>query len=164
MGLSWFPGILQASPTVMKIDFSATEEERQDARTLRVLLQKLLANETDTPARPIIQSLLHDIDRFLANHEAGREPAAEEEGSSSTEYSPLDALFSFWHFLIGPSSREVELGKQRAELIERAEHAESSAFEALAELAELKQEHSTVVQKLKKLEEELADRGKTTQS
>ena len=149
----------------MKIEFSATEEERQDARTLRVLLQRLLANEAESPHRAIIQSLLHDIDQFLGGHVPDNStPATEMDETEAGDNSPFDAVLSFWHFLIGPSNREIELGKQRAELIERAEHAENSAFEALAELADLKQEHAEVVQKLKKLEGNPAGQGKTAQS
>lgn len=142
--------------SAMKISFTTASEERQDARKLRVLLQRLLANETDADNRTIVQSLLHDIDHFLAAPASETGVSVNEKESSEPDsFSPFDALFSFWHFLIGPSSREVALGKQRAELIERAEHAENSAFEALAELADLKREHTELVQKLKMLEQGL---------
>lgn len=147
----------------MKISFTSASEDRQDARKLRVLLQRLLANETDADNRAIVQSLLHNIDQFLAApaSETGT-PVTGKDDSESDSFSPFYALFSFWHFLIGPGSREVALGKQRAELIERAEHAENSAFETLAELADLKQEHAELVRKLKMLKQEPGGRGEIT--
>lgn len=53
--------------------------------------------------------------------------------------------------IMGPTKNERTLSKQRIELIERAEHAESTAFEALAEAAELKNKLEAAESKLKKL-------------
>lgn len=58
--------------------------------------------------------------------------------------------------LFGPSRRELVLSKQRIELIERAEHAEATAFEALAEMAEVGKQRDEALKKIKDLEEEIA--------
>ena len=59
-------------------------------------------------------------------------------------------------FFMGPSRWEQELSKQRYELIERAEHAENSAFEALAETATAERERDDLKARLQLLEAELA--------
>jgi hypothetical protein len=48
--------------------------------------------------------------------------------------------FAAWHRFWGPSSREMELSKQRGDALERAERAEHSSFEALAEMAKVERE------------------------
>ena len=53
---------------------------------------------------------------------------------------------------MGPSKREIQLSKQRQALIERAEHAETSSFESLAETAEIGRERDELRAKLKQLE------------
>jgi hypothetical protein len=55
----------------------------------------------------------------------------------------------------GPSRQELELSKQRQELITRAERAEISAFDALAESTEISLERDELSAKVKQLEEEL---------
>lgn len=58
--------------------------------------------------------------------------------------------------LFGPGRQELNLSKQREALIERAEHAENSAFEALAELAEVTQSRDDAINKIKALEAEIS--------
>lgn len=59
--------------------------------------------------------------------------------------------------LFGPSRREQVLGKQRIELIERADRAEALAFEALAETAEIGKQRDEALQQLKELQAKLKD-------
>ena len=62
---------------------------------------------------------------------------------------------SFWRSLFGPNKTELALSKQRQELIERAEHAEAIAFEALAEKTEIIQERDALQIKVKELEQKI---------
>jgi hypothetical protein len=46
----------------------------------------------------------------------------------------------FWRRTLGPSQQEEELSAQRGEALERAERAEASAFDAMAEAAQVAHE------------------------
>lgn len=59
-----------------------------------------------------------------------------------------------WRKIFGPGRRELELSQQRQALIERCERAEASAFDALAETAEVGRERDDALAKLKSLEAE----------
>jgi len=69
----------------------------------------------------------------------------------------LDRLRS----LLGPNDRELALSRQRREAIDRAERAERSAFEALAETAEVGRERDALRVRVRELETEL-ERQKTS--
>ena len=131
----------------MKIDFAKNQEGYQQAQKFRLILTDYYNNNPAPETRSLIDDLIHQIDNFLSGLE---------ENDTAPSSSILDYLSSFWNFLVGPSQRELELSKQRKALIERAEHAESSAFEALAETSEIKQEYEKVQQKIRELEQELA--------
>lgn len=62
-----------------------------------------------------------------------------------------------WRKLFGPGRRELELSQQRQALIERCERAEASAFDALAETAEVGRERDGAIAKLKALEAAKSD-------
>jgi hypothetical protein len=98
-----------------------------------------------------------DFEQFQKSHPAEAYEAQSVHKSIASE----GLLSSLWQSLVGPSRRELILSKQRIELIERAEHAESMAFEALAETADVGKERDEVLKKIKKLEEEIT-RLKTT--
>ena len=63
---------------------------------------------------------------------------------------------SLWNSIAGPSRREMELSRQRMELVERADHAENMAFQALAESADMTKERDLLLQRIRELEQELA--------
>ena len=83
-----------------------------------------------------IQSLKDDIDAFLSRPEVDEFSSDEE--STDIPLTHNHGLAETIRDFFGPSKKEKLLGKQRIELIERAEHAENTAFETLAELADLK--------------------------
>ena len=56
-----------------------------------------------------------------------------------------------WHRFWGPSDREMELSKQRSDALERAERAEHSSFEALADMARVGRERDAANAELEKL-------------
>lgn len=71
----------------------------------------------------------------------------------------LAYLSSFWNFIIGPSRRELELSRQRIELIERAEHAEQIAYQALADASEITREREQLLHRIRELEQQLASQA-----
>ncbi len=72
------------------------------------------------------------------------------------EVMKISDLVSRCSSIFGPNKSELALSKQRQSLIERAEHAEASAFEALAETADIGRERDELLHKVKELEEEIA--------
>ena len=151
----------------MKIEFKLDKEGYQSAHKLRLILGHYSEIESDQGTQELIESLSQQIDEFLANEEFDRfresVPSPETGPESRQDKSSfLDYLSSFWQLLAGPSRRELALSKQRKELIERAEHAETIAFEALAETADMGKERDSVLKQLKELEQELAILKETT--
>ena len=130
----------------MKIDFNHSPEGCQQAQKLRGILDECYNNNPSTDVHQLIDELRQQIDDFLARH-----------GETGTDniFPFFDYFSSFWDFITGPSQRELELSKQRKELIERAEHAENIAFQALAESSDLKEVHEQTLHKLRELEQEL---------
>lgn len=131
----------------MKIAFNHSPEGYQQAQKLRTLLDECYNNNPSTEVHQLIDELRQQVNDFLARHEAT--------GTDKT-FPFFDYFSSFWDFITAPSRRELELSKQRKDLIERAEHAESIAFQALAESSDLKQEHEQTLHKLHELEQEFA--------
>lgn len=128
----------------MKIDFYKTHVGYQQARKLRQVLADCNNENNSNDVRILIDDLLQQIDNFLADQD-------NEHGGSS-----FSAFFSsLWNFISGPSQRELELSKQRKELVERAEHAENIAFQALAETSDIKEKFEEAQQKIRALEQEL---------
>jgi hypothetical protein len=143
----------------MKIEFSKDLEGYQSAQKLRLILGHCYSYESDQGALDLINSLSQQIETFLANPEFDkfRESTADtREDIKPDRFSIAEFLSSIWQFLAGPSHREMVLSRQRKELIERAEHAESIAFEALAETAEMSKDRNSVLKEMKELEQELA--------
>lgn len=143
----------------MKIDFNSDDiGEYQDAQKLRLLLNELLRHETDDASRDIISSLIRQLESDLK--ESGFtsiiDSASNTLPANTGNRSLLGRLCDAWRSIAGPSRREMELSRQRKELIERAEHAEASAFDALAETADVGRERDNALERVKQLEEELA--------
>jgi len=143
----------------MKIEFNKDLEGYQRARKLRLILEHCANNESDQGALDLITSLKQQIETFLTNTEFDKfreSSAGVEEDTLQKRFSIREYLSSIWQFLAGPSHREMVLSRQRKELIERAEHAETIAFEALAETAEMHKERDSALKGIKALEQELA--------
>ena len=145
----------------MKIEFENNLEGYQKALKLRQILIYCTETHSDKDALVFIESLINQINEFVASPEFEQyqksHPAEAYEAQSVHKSIASEGLLSsLWQSLVGPSRRELILSKQRIELIERAEHAESMAFEALAETAEVGKERDEVLKKIKNLEEEIA--------
>lgn len=128
----------------MKINFNKTQDGHHQAMILRKALEECNKNNTSSDTLMLIEDLLQQIDDFVAMYEKGH---------NDTSFS--DFFSSLWNFLSGPSQKELELSKQRKELVERAEHAENAAFQALAESSDLKHQIEEAQQKIRELEQEL---------
>lgn len=104
-----------------------------------------------------IQNLENKIETFLSTPEIAEFTSDEEvpEIILVQKQSFVEKLKDFF----GPSKKVKLLGKQRIELIERAEHAENTAFETLAELAEIKNKLEEANSTIKQLREESSKRN-----
>lgn len=142
----------------MKIDFDLNLEGYQQAHRLRLLLDHCLADEPDNVTGQLINDLKKQVDAFIARPELDEFRKAPGSGRSVTVDSTgnfLNRISLLWSFITGPSRRELLLSKQRRELIERAEHAENTAFQALAESADINKKNEDAVDKIRILEQEL---------
>ena len=142
----------------MKIDFDLNLEGYQQAQRFRLLLEHCLDDEPDNVTRQLIETLKKQVDDFIARPELKEfRKVAGMENPVTADFSHtfMNRLSLLWQFIAGPSRRELRLSKQRRELIERAEHAENSAFQALAETVDIKKLHEKAQLRIKSLEREL---------
>ena len=151
----------------MKIDFEMDINGYYDARKFRILLESYVhSGSTDPLVLSLVEPLQQQLNDFLNRTEFKQfhnANGSEPDLSTSPPVKNNSLLMQFTAFLnsiTGPSRREMILSKQRQELIERAEHAEASAFEALAETAEIGSERDDILQKMKQLEQEISKYNK----
>ena len=144
----------------MKIDFNTGDiGECHDAQKLRLLLREILRHQTDPAIQELVRNLIDQLESELkaSGLTAIKDEAGNEAGDNGGR-SLTGLLCDAWRSFTGPSRREMELSRQRKELIERAEHAEASAFDALAETADIGRERDAAIERIRQLEEELARR------
>ena len=145
----------------MKINFEIDITGFQEARKLRLILEHYAHSDiADKTTHLFIESLLQELDEYLANPEFEKFNHTKELDTSFLESEPkgnslLTKLSSLRRMLTGPGKHELLLSKQRQELIERAERAETMAFEALSETADVGRQRDTALKKVDQLEEEL---------
>ncbi len=143
----------------MKIEFETDINGYQEARKFKLLIDSILKHEElDQSLNSLAFSLQEQLKEFLSNPEfADFSDGGSEDMFSATHSDPdTGGIAKLFSSLLGPSKREIELSKQRQALIARAEHAEHSAFEALAETGEIGRERDQLKEKLKQLEAKLA--------
>lgn len=139
----------------MDIHFDRNAEDYQKARRLRAILKQCYASETDNENRSVIAALERQLESCLADSGLSQFSPSAQDDCVRPSFSLVGIIMSLWHSIAGPGRREQELSKQRREQLERAEHAETSAFEALAEYAELKKTLEQAQRKIHELEAEL---------
>ncbi len=143
----------------MKIEFETDINGYQEARKFISLIDIMLKHEAvDTSLQSFASTIRAQLEEFIAKPEFSQFHAdhdTAERYTASHDESPGEGLTRFMRFLLGPGRREQELSRQRYELIERAERAENSAFEALAETASIGRERDELKARLKTLEAEL---------
>lgn len=142
----------------MKLEFETDINGYQEARKFKLLIDSILKHEElDQSLSSLATSIQEQLQEFLSNPEFADFTAGDSDGifTASHDESLGTSLHRFFSSLFGPSKREIELSKQRQALIARAEHAELSAFEALAETADIGRERDQLKEKLKQLEAKL---------
>jgi hypothetical protein len=142
----------------MKIEFETDINGYQEARKFKLLIDSILKHEElDQSLNSLASSLQEQLKEFLSNPVFADFTDSGSDGLyiASHDESAGSSLCKFFRGLLGPSKREIELSKQRQALIARAEHAELSAFEALAETGEIGRERDQLKEKLKQLEAQL---------
>lgn len=141
----------------MKINFDKNINGFQEARKLKMILEHYAHSDlSDKATALLVESIIEELDEFLTDPEFKKFSHSDEMDASLFEPLPasnvvFDFFFSIWRSLFGPGKRELLLSKQRQELLERAERAESMAFEALAETADVGRQRDAALRKLKEL-------------
>ena len=125
----------------MRIDFSDGEQGARESEALMRIAQTAIRNLADDAD---VQALANKLMERCANFELSS-PA------------PDAGEVSWWRRLLGPSRVEETLSAQRVAALERAERAERSSFEALAETATVARERDQALQRIADLERQLAD-------
>ena len=139
----------------MKIEFETDINGYQEARKFKLLVDSILKHEKlDSSLNSLASSIQSQLQEFLSNPEFSnfKDGSDDELFTSSHDEPEHSGLVKAFRDLMGPSKREIQLSKQRQALIERAEHAETSSFESLAETAEIGRERDELRAKLKQLE------------
>lgn len=146
----------------MKLEFETDINGYQEARKFKLLIDSILKHEElDQSLSSFATSLQQQLTEFLSKPEfadftdSGSGSLYTATHDESVGSSISSGINGFFRGLFGPSKREIELSKQRQALIVRAEHAEHSAFEALAETGEIGRERDQLKEKLKQLEAKL---------
>jgi hypothetical protein len=142
----------------MKLEFETDINGYQEARKFKLLVDSILKHEElDQSLSSLATSLQEQLQEFLSNPEFADFTDSGSDGlyTANHDVSVGTSVSRFFSGLFGPSKREIELSKQRQALIARAEHAEQSAFEALAETGEIGRERDELKEKLKQLEAQL---------
>jgi len=137
----------------MKIEFEAGSAGLLEAESLfRISLRLPSTAASLACASELERSALSRLDTAEAERLRGL-GSGEEPGGG----------LSFWSRLTGPSKRELDLGRQRSEALERADRAEKASFEAVADMAAVERERDIVRAELEALRAEVAQgaRGNT---
>jgi hypothetical protein len=140
----------------MKIEFEKDIVGFQEARKLKMMLEHYAHSDaTDKPTLLLIESILEQIESFISAPEF--KSLSKDINNDDSAYRLQEESHSFLIRLIaslrsifGPTKKEILLSKQRQELLERAERAESMAFDALSETVSIARERDALQDKVKK--------------
>ena len=138
----------------MKIDFEDSEAGFFEARALFALTRE--ARHALRARRDIeLLTILHDA---AADHMARPAFTAlrARVGISDEVWPSFSIIKHLWRRAVGPSDLETDLGEQRSAALERAERAERSVFEALAETARVGRERDAARAEVARLRQEIA--------
>ncbi len=143
----------------MKIEFEKNINGFQKARKLKMILEHYAHSDaTDKPTLLLIESIIEQIESFISDPEfksLAKETRVDDSSYRLQEGSQpfLTRLIASLRAIVGPSKKEMLLSRQRQELLERAERAESMAFDAMAETAEIGRERDAMAKRLKQQEQ-----------
>ncbi|MGH8596666.1 MAG: hypothetical protein ACREXT_08420 [Gammaproteobacteria bacterium] len=122
----------------MKIDFDDGDAGFFEARAVHLVVRAAREAESHVDALPLLDFLQESAATHLARPEFGA--LRDRHGISGARWPSFSVWKNFRRRLFGPSPRESILSQQRSDALERAERAEHSAFEALAETARVERE------------------------
>ena len=130
----------------MKIEFNGSTENLHEAENvLRILHYLPMTASAEKLRGEVIRQVLDHI----REHPDGDSKIRQLEQNRSTGL--VRRLSALRRVLMGPSSGEIELSKQRHEALDRADRAERSSFEALAEMAAVGRERDALKKDLEVL-------------
>lgn len=139
----------------MQIQFAAAAGGFHEARALyRVVRQAQELDPADSDEIQLLDTLRDCCEAHFMQPEFVE---LNEQFRPAGAYAvPPVAESGWWHSLFGPSRRELMLSRQRSEALARAERAERSSFESLAETARVARERDAALERIRELEEQLA--------
>ena len=142
----------------MEINFAAGEAGFYEAQALQTIAR--YAADSDPVASneiQVIDALRAAGVTYTARSEFGALRERDDERTGAAARS--GARESFWRMLFGPSRRELRLSEERRAALGRAERAEQTSFDALAETARVARERDTALARIAELEQALAAAG-----
>ena len=137
----------------MKIDFDEGEPGFFEARAAIAVVHFAQNAELDVDARDLLEFLGEAASAHLNRPEF--EALRAEHGIRGEVWPTFSVLKQLWRRTVGPSAVESSLSRQRSEALERAERAEHSAFEALAETAKVARERDQAISEATRLRREI---------
>lgn len=140
----------------MNIEFDEGESGFWEARALLAILRRAGAHATNAADLELIDFLKEAAATHMERPEFSEQRARI--GGTPSDWPTWSLVKQFWRRTLGPSRLEAELSQQRSAALERAERAERSAFEALAETARVGRERDQARVELARLKQTLADR------
>lgn len=139
----------------MKLDFEEAEAGFFEARALHSVVRATREAESDRDTQPLLDFLQEIATEHLARPEFSE--LRDKHGIGGAPWPSLSIMKHLWRRLVGPTQRESILSQQRSDALGRAERAEHSAFEALAETAKIGRERDQARAEVARLQQEIAD-------
>ena len=138
----------------MEIKFADGEAGFHEASALQAIGRYALdCDPTDSNELQVISTLRAAGDQYVTRDEfSGLRERVEKQSADASKAGTRDSI---WRILFGPSRRELLLSEQRSAALGRAERAEQSSFEALAEMARIARERDAALAQAAELEKSL---------
>lgn len=137
----------------MRIEFDEGDSGFWEARALYAITRRATTEARSTADLEFIDFL---IDTALAHMDRPEFADLRANARPLEHEGWLMNMRQVWRRLSGPSRLEAELSSQRSAALDRAERAEHSAFEALAETARVGRERDEARAQVEKLKKEVA--------
>lgn len=138
----------------MNIEFDDGEAGFLEARTIHDMAAHYVAKSAQAGDVELLDFLKDAALSHMNRLEYAK--LREEIGTSVPEWPSWSLVNNFWRRTLGPSKLEEDLSEQRSEALERADRAERSAFEALAETTRIAHERDRLAAEVERLRAELA--------
>ena len=138
----------------MEIKFADGEAGFHEASALQAIGRYALdCDPTDSNEIQVISTLQATGDQYVTRAEFDSLRERVEKQLAGTSNAGTHG--SIWRILFGPSRREILLSAQRSAALGRAERAEQSSFDALAEMAQIARERDAALARVAELEKSL---------